>query len=141
MKWSLQGYTAGGGRGVSVSRFLTHYKMLPSPLFFILCFTLADIGIISRLFHLGVRPCQRHVRNQFLLQALLRSHPFTLRKELLGLGFVFWKACCLTFILRLPMSLGDSPSLLSVAMSLAIASQEHLVSIRKSVGMVLHELS
>lgn len=93
------------------------------------------------LFYILMWSCQRHVRNQFLLQALLRSHPFTLRKELLGLGFVFWKACCLTFILRLPMSLGDSPSLLSVAMSLAIASQEHLVSIRKSVGMVLHELS
>lgn len=126
---------------LSASRLLTHYKMLLSPLFFILCFTLADIGMISGLFHLGVRPCQRYVRNRFLLQALLRSHPFTLRKELLGPGLVFRKACCLIFTLRLPMSLGDSPSLLSVAMSLAVASQKHLVSIRKSVGMVPHELS
>lgn len=126
---------------LSASRLLTHYKMLLSPLFFILCFTLADIGMISGLFHLGVRLCQRHVRNRFLLQALLRSHLFTLRKELLGPGFVFRTACCLTCTLRLPMSLGDSPSLLSVAMSLATASQKHLVSIRKSVGMVPHELS
>lgn len=65
----------------------------------------AVTGMISGLFHLVVRPCRRHVKNQLLLQALLYSHLFTLSKELLEPGVVFRKARHFTFTLLLPVCL------------------------------------